>query len=192
MGGFGSGPQTQGKPTTADCFPLDIRRFRREGFLNVGRIFGWQRQIDGHEVDLVVIRVEPQRLLIQNRPVTICWTRCTYGGGRVWFRCPRCDRRTAIIYRGSSWDLGCRKCLRLAYESQRLSPRSRAMETARSIRRRLGGTADLTADFPPKPKGMHQTTYKRLKAKAEDAERVIWGYWGSYVTNLQRRFGSRA
>ena len=42
----------------------------------------------------------------------------------------------------------------------------RGIGRARKIRVQLGGTANLFADFPEKPKGMHWRTYMRLREPA--------------------------
>lgn len=43
-------------------------------------------------------------------------TRCTFGY-RWYFGCPRCGRRTEVLYRGRR-GLACRRCNRLGYRSQ--------------------------------------------------------------------------
>lgn len=42
-----------------------------------------------------------------------------FGGLRYWFLCPRCGRRVGKLYYAHRW--ACRRCLNLAYQSQRLS-----------------------------------------------------------------------
>ena len=42
-----------------------------------------------------------------------------FGGLRYWFLCPRCGRRVGKLYHVERW--ACRRCLNLAYQSQRLS-----------------------------------------------------------------------
>ncbi len=44
-------------------------------------------------------------------------TSCFFGGKRYWFLCPRCNRRTGILYFVQS-EYTCRSCSRLAYRSQ--------------------------------------------------------------------------
>lgn len=86
--------------------------------------------------------------------VLLTSTSCTYGGQRRWFICPHC----------------CRYCHNLAYESQREDRCGRLLRKVQSIRSRLGGSTYLADPFPPKPKGMHGTTYRRLQREAEEAE----------------------
>ena len=109
--------------------------------------------------------------------VALDWTQCNYGGMRAWFRCPaeRCGRRVAILYGGGIF--ACRHCYQLAYESQREPAYSRALSRAQAIRMRLGGSASMGEPFPPKPKGMHWSTYQRLYAESEDAEERSWPPW---------------
>lgn len=85
-----------------------------------------------------------------------------FGGRRLWFRCPRCQRRCRILYGGSRFY--CRKCYRLKYRSQGEDSVQRAITRAQAIRKRLGGFEGIDDPFPPKPKGMHWKTYKRLEA----------------------------
>jgi hypothetical protein len=104
------------------------------------------------------------------------WRRfgCHFGGQRPWFVCSvgsngrYCGRRAAILY--CAGDLfACRRCYGLSYASQQQSALHRGLEQARKIRMRLGGSADLLEPFPPKPKGMHRRTFRRLRARAEAA-----------------------
>jgi hypothetical protein len=117
--------------------------------------------------------------------VLLYHTPCHYGGSRPWFICPGvkggvpCGRRVARLYAAGKYFF-CRHCYNLAYESQNEPKRDRLLSKAQNIRRRLGGSADMTEPFPPRPKGMHQKTYLRLRYKAEQAERrsdTMLGEW---------------
>ena len=89
-------------------------------------------------------------------------TRCNYGASRPWFRCPRCNRRVAIIY-GVSFDYLCRHCYGLAYNSQSYQDDlDRMIRQARKIRRRLGASDDLSEPIYERPKGMWWSTYNQL------------------------------
>ena len=90
-------------------------------------------------------------------------TETSLGGTRRWFECPGCNRRSRILY-GPRFR--CRLCHGLTYESQFESRAQRANRRARKIRRRLGGSDDVMDEFPPRPRGMHQATYRRLEALA--------------------------
>lgn len=75
----------------------------------------------------------------------------------------------AILYGVGRYFL-CRHCYGLGYESQREDRADRLRNKAQEIRRRLGGSANLTMPFPEKPKGMHWKTYRRLRWEAQEAE----------------------
>ncbi len=43
-----------------------------------------------------------------------------FGGARLWFSCPICNKRVGVLYKHPiSHILGCRKCLRLDYRKHR-------------------------------------------------------------------------
>jgi hypothetical protein len=76
----------------------------------------------------------------------------------------------------SQW--ACRQCHDLGYTSQRKGPAFRAIRSAQKIRERLGGSANLFAPFPERPKGMHWRTYQRfreaeVKAKVQAARSLF-------------------
>jgi len=103
--------------------------------------------------------------------VHLAWTACNFGGERTWFICPGagCGRRVAVLYGAGRYFL-CRHCYELLYESQRENAMYRAIHKAQSIRKRLGGSANMMKPFPEKPKGMHWSTYGRLWWEHHEAE----------------------
>lgn len=178
MGGLGSGRGQRGKETTSDMQPLDIRRLHRAGLLTPGRVFSWQWSVCGREMASIQIRTEVDRVILnyQNRthggewrpmeyPVCLEWTSCTLGGRRAWFVCPAqgCGRRVAVLFGGSIF--ACRHCHKLAYASQRETKDDRAIRRYNTIRRRLGWKPGFLNGYGGKPKGMHWSTYERLKAE---------------------------
>ncbi len=100
--------------------------------------------------------------------VDLMWTSCALGGERIWFRCPACKRRVAILYLGGNF--ACRVCQGLYYESQRTRGRCSARIKLQRLRHRLGGSANLLEPFPDKPKKMRHATYERLRRQADALE----------------------
>ena len=84
-------------------------------------------------------------------------TACHFGGTRLWFNCPRCIRRVAIVYLASV--PGCRRCLRLKYQSQSNDFLDRSWGRTQRILKKLGRDID---EFPKRPKGMRGSTYEHL------------------------------
>jgi hypothetical protein len=143
----------------------------------------WSR--NGELTGNIGLRMEASRLFLsyrhsshgsewqsQDYPIVIDWTPCHYGGERAWFLCPArgCGRRVAILYGGKIF--ACRRCYRLAYESQTESAAYRALSRTQKIRMRLGGSGSMMDFFPEKPKGMHWKTYRRLEVQGEWYERI--------------------
>lgn len=187
MGGFGSGrwPRGQAKDTVDDYPRLDIRAWQRRKFLrpSLGFSWGWWTR-EGSHVAAVHVRVQEERVLLAyplrhggaegqaiEVPVALTWTPCHFGGQRPWFVCPGegCGRRVAILY-GAGHDFRCRHCCHLAYDSQRHDYPTRLLTRAQQTRRRLGGSGSLMEPFPPRPRGMHERTYRRLRQAAEIRE----------------------
>ena len=113
-------------------------------------------------------------LVSVQQQVPIRLTACHLGGVRPWFVCSvysdgrYCGRRAAILYCAGEL-FACRQCYGLSYASQQQTAVRRGLDKGRKIRMRLGGDADLLAAFPQRPKGMHQRTFQRLRARAEAA-----------------------
>lgn len=102
--------------------------------------------------------------------VAIERTACNYGGTRAWLLCPRCGRRSAILY-GVARDgrFGCRICMRLGYASETEDAFGRSWRTQRKLAARLGAKDD-TDPHPPRPKGMRERTYQRILGRIWDCE----------------------
>lgn len=77
-----------------------------------------------------------------------------YGGRRLWFICPRCGRRCAILYLGSI--VACRNCLRLYYPCSYEGRLDRGWRLHHRWQARI---------MDGKPKGMHWQTYHDLSEK---------------------------
>lgn len=102
--------------------------------------------------------------------VSITFTPCHFGGQRAWFICRGCGRRVAILY-----PLNCRTCVGARYACESKTPHVRRIRKAIKWRTALGQEKNGTlAPFPPRPKGMHQKTYQRLKMRSIDLEAAIW------------------
>lgn len=111
-------------------------------------------------------------------PVGAGWASSTYevpvyaqaqhlGGVRWVFACPLSGVRTPVLYLpAGARCLGSRAAHGLAYRAQRLRAPGRAAARARRIREDLGGSADLAAPFPERPRGMWAKTYERRRAEA--------------------------
>jgi hypothetical protein len=94
------------------------------------------------------------------------WTSCHYGGHRVWFRCPQCARRIAILYGAGRYFL-CRHCYNLTYSCQREGQIGRLIRKAQKLRKKLGSSGNLAEPIWEKPKNMHNKTFFRLSTEAE-------------------------
>ena len=188
MGGYGSGRRSWSRNVTCDYPRLDVRTLHRDRLLTVGCSVGFTCSRNGQAFATINLRRESDGVVLIYRhcddhgqnwqsdecAVMLEWTRCNYGGKRVWFVCPTraCGRRVAVLYGGGVF--ACRHCHQLVYESQRMPAHDRALRKAQAIRVKLGGSGSMADFFPPKPKGMHYQTYERLSMEAKAADRRSW------------------
>ncbi len=193
MGGRGSGRRSgySGKPETSDALPLDIRKLARSGLLVPDHSFSWQWTAGERQVAGITIRVAAQsvQLCYQKRStgesidqwVQLQNTPCRFGGERQWFTCPSCGKRVAVLY-GPGKYFACRTCCGLGYASQKEGAGDRSSRQADKIRKRLGWQAGILNDEGGKPKGMHWTNYRLLKA---EYDRVVQ----TSLHDIARKFG---
>ena len=175
MGGSGSGrPASFMTSKCEDYHAIDLAWLRRKGLLVPGSssTIRWSR--GGHQTGAVTIGVSHQGLQLSYRVcstgddwqsisevIPFTKTRTSFGGSRRWLQCPSCGRACRILYGGTHFR--CRNCHGLRYGSQYEPVYANAATRAHRVRERLGHYGSLDEPFPPKPKGMHWTTYKRLE-----------------------------
>lgn len=183
MGGSGSGRHGGGggKRTTGCQHHIDIRWLKQHGHLRPGTIaiLSWSSR--GTQTGMVICTMIEEGMLLHykyrinvgewvpvEQSIIFDRTPCHYGGHRTWFLCPCCKKRIAVLYGAGKLFL-CRHCYDLAYGSQQEGKIDRLMRKARKIRHRLGAGDNLFIPIWQKPKGMHETTYLRLRSKANVA-----------------------
>ena len=188
MGGQGSGQccRWDSKKTTESQYRVDIRWLRKQGYLKSGTsgLISWS--CGDEQTGSVRYRIDPDHLVLNYRcrlygcewedvkqEISFDQTPCNYGGYRLWFCCPHCQKRVAILYVTGKLFL-CRHCCNLTYACQQESPPFRLTSKAQKIRNPLG--TNLCTDEPiiDKPKGMHWKTFERLKKEAYDASDQSW------------------
>jgi len=167
-------------PTRTPADPLlslDVRWLHRMGALAPGVVFQPQWSCRGEPAGWIVTIRDPQRdclmLDYQTRRPGEPWepiretidlerTPCHFGGERVWFACPGCGTRRAVLF-AVGGRFRCRACHRLAYSSTREDAADRSRRRQAVHRTKLGGGyAQPVWTIPPRPKGMHHATYARL------------------------------
>ena len=159
-----------------DHHAIDLAWLRRKGLLVPGCSSTIRWSCGGQHTGAVSIAVSHSgiRLDYRVRPHGDDWqnvsefipfaeTRTNFGGKRRWLQCLSCGRACRVLYGGTCFR--CRNCLGLRYESQHQPAYARAASRAHRIRERLGHYGSLDEPFPPKPKGMHWATYRRLQAQ---------------------------
>ena len=176
MGGYGSGKSWTRvlKATTEDYYRVDIRKWHRDGLLVPGTQFVQQWTLNWKVIGEMKVHADADDVTLMYRyhdvehrhQVQLCRTPCRFGGSRVWFSCPLCRRRAAVLY-GPRFI--CIRCRRLAYPSQRETAADRAARRAEKIREIFGWPPCFLDGIGGRPKGMHWQTYVRLLEKYDHA-----------------------
>lgn len=194
---------------TAGLLRLDVRHMHRAGVFEPGTraLWQWTNDITGEqigEIQTVMARDRP-RLTLEyatrapgepdwtQRRESVCLdtTPCHYGGHRVWFTCPGCERRRAVLF-SVGGVFRCRGCHDLAYSSTRESALDRSYRRIRTLQKRLGGGGYGVPvwHIPPKPARMHCTTYERLVRELRQEMHRNDGYvdqWTARATAMLER-----
>jgi hypothetical protein len=165
--------------TCEDYHRLDVRELARNGLLDSAGTITWSRAdritgiISAHgngDSFTLSYEIDGQEVLEQIR---LSKTPLHLGGHRSWFLCPGCGCRIAVLYGGERFR--CRHCLNLRYQSQRETPRFRAISRIQRVRMKLGGTRNLMKPRPTRPRYMHHRTYQRLLREEDSA-------WKNYTS----------
>lgn len=186
------------KRTTNAVNALDVRKFQRDGLLIPGTRFNstWSRKGRANGSISVSVNTGSVNLIYRhggdggqnmNYPVGIERTPCNYGGQRVWWQCPCCGRRVALLYSGKMF--ACRHCLQLTYQSTRTADGSKGFEQADRVRRKMGWCAGVANPQGDKPKGMHWKTYLRLMQQLDTHSVAAMQSTDRLVKRLTGRLG---
>ncbi|BAK75338.1 hypothetical protein NH8B_0503 [Pseudogulbenkiania sp. NH8B] len=183
------------KTLTDDLRHVDVRRLARDGLLVPGHSFGWEWRSEAAVVASIRLTIHDNAVTFDYRigsgeerqqvhqRVRLLATPCTYGGQRLWFACPYCDKRAALLYIGRQ--VACRRCFGMAYRVQRESKHDREARRLDAIRDRLGWEPGFLNGDGWKPKGMHWRTYYRLKA---EHDQLVLSVIGAMDARLDRAY----
>lgn len=184
MGGQGSGSyyrMRSGKDTAESSLPLDIRELKRQGLLVPGGSITSRWSSGGNVHSSIGATVYRDHLLLRythrktehiEQAIYFTYTPCHFGGERIWFRCPYCDRRCAVIYSAGKY-YACRICGNLTYETCNETPRERRFTKADKLREKIGAPAGAFNSLPVfKPKFMHYSTWMRIRNQIQRLEGI--------------------
>ena len=125
--------------------------------------------------------------------VGISWVRCHLGGARFFAHCPRCSRRSLVLYLYGKRFV-CRHCTRLRYRSQTVDLETRVTFAIRRLQSRLApdfDPDDLDIEMVPyRPRGMRGRTYRRLAERTERLIEAREDIWNERIFGLMRRIGA--
>lgn len=120
--------------------------------------------------------------------IRLTHTSTGFGGKRVWFLCPHCNRRCGVLYSIPANGFICRICSNGRYASEVESPIDRLYRKARKLRCKLGQPdPDMMLPFPAKPTGMHWSTYLRLRRQGLAIETRLIDYMRANLPEPSRR-----
>lgn len=95
-------PIDSGKILVEDCQSISATEIMQEFKAQYKRVFlHYKKEMLGYDLEFTE-------------------TKPKFGGERIWFKCPHCNKRVEKLYKHPSADiLGCRECLNLEYASRR-------------------------------------------------------------------------
>lgn len=175
MGGFGSGLSTgfSKRTTIEETKRVDIRFMKKKGFLKDG-VSGKLTWTSGDQprgnIDFSCTQ-DYLKLVFKYRRNNEDWqpveqkiwfdrTPCNYGGERLWFNCPECASRVAVLCLERSLFL-CRHCHQLPYSSQQEGSIDRIVNKKHKLGERIFEHYEYGNGWG-KRKGMHQKTFDKL------------------------------
>ena len=144
---------------------VDIRLWRKSGYLVDGRSFTWQWSRGGEAAGSIGASVSSDSIRLNyavqgtdaSQTIWTTTTPCRYGGARTWFECPVCNKRAAVLFMRSG-RFACRQCQRVSYTSQSGSAHGRGNAQYHQLH------ALIKAG---KPKWQRWATFNRLEARFE-------------------------
>lgn len=178
MGGYNSGSnQWRSRYGLADMtWSLDVMTLHRAGWLELGHWGTFRPGLNllAKQDQLTLMydaRFEDGTCKPIGETIDIVHSSRHFGGSVPYFICPgeRCGRRVAKLYQNTG-RFRCRRCSRLAYESQYVGWIDRMIWRRDKIARRLGIDQTNSVEDARRPKHMRRKTYKNLINKLRDIE----------------------
>jgi hypothetical protein len=207
MGSYGSTRwnHERTRQSTDGLLSLDVRSLKRAGCLRPGAVHSWRwtRGRDGELAGDIVLRMDRAGDCLtldyrtrrygetewtrHTQPVWLETTPCHYGGERVWFACPGCQSRRAVLF-SAGGVFRCRVCHDLAYTSTREDEIERANRRIVTLQRKLKAPAGCDLfHVPIRPVGMHSATYERLVSELMTEHRRRDALFGAALEALLSR-----
>jgi hypothetical protein len=186
MGGIGSGNwyRWDKQDTVEATKRIDIRYMKKEGLLKAGTTGTLRWTIGGEPNGKISYSVFHDHLRLDFRyrkngeewqlieqGVPFGRTPCNYGGERLWFHCPRCNKRVGLLY-GHDVLFLCRHCYQLPYASQQEGRLDNLITQKHNIGERIFEYYEYGEGYMKK-KGMHQKTFDRLHARYKKLDYAI-------------------
>jgi hypothetical protein len=172
------------------CLRLDVRALAKRKVLQPGSYsWRWTNTSSGEERGSIGFSVTAWALTLNystnGKPVMqhvpLERTACNYGGTRPWLRCPRCDRRVAVLYMRSGL-FSCRKCSAVVYASQSEDDIGRAWRRESKLEARLD-------ENWTRPKGMHHATRERIINEIIECEEQRDAALAGFLLRMEARIG---
>lgn len=150
--------------TLDNVIQLSIFYLKKRGVLTAGSSINmaWTR---GDEIVLrTMIFIEQDHLEMVGGNIYFDRTPCTYGGERVWFFCPKCDRRCAVLYGN---DFVCKHCIDIRYyASQAEDDIARAKRKFEKFKKKAFGNANPYI----KPAWQHRRTFIKNLTRLDELQ----------------------
>lgn len=199
MGGWNSGRNNRGAGRCEAWHRVELSWLRKHDYLRPGRSCRIWWHMRGEETGAIAYYAFEHHAELRYccngenviQRISYRYTPTNFGGRRLHFECPRCNRSCDVLYGGRRFY--CRKCWRLTYASQYDDWWERCRNRAEKIRTKLGKpgfiTPDEAEDFPDKPKWMRWRTYHPLEAEDDRLMAMYQGGFGLMVAKFMDRWG---
>lgn len=197
MGGKGSGTWYRGnkQTTTEEVKRIDVRYMKQRGLLspNAAGNLSWNCQgkptgninytcYQGHLQLNYRYKDQGREWLPVLQHIPIDRTPCYFGGERLWFLCPCCNRRIGVLYYKNNYFL-CRHCCQLSYPSQLQGNNENLLAKMQKLGQKTFAYYEYGEGFGKK-KGMHWKTFNRLCAHYEAIEQQWFEVVNLQLSNL--------
>jgi hypothetical protein len=197
MGGIGSGNWCRlGKKATTDQVRrIDISYMKKQGLLKPNTVGNLKWSISAQprgEINYICykdslllsfnVRFRGGDWELIEQRISFDRTPCYFGGERLWFLCPNCNKRVGVLYGVRKLFL-CRHCYKLPYSSQNSGYIDNLIEQKHKLGERIfehyeGGEGWC------KKKGMHWKTFYRLHDQYLYLEKQWYKYMKDNVSSF--------